>query len=76
MCDSWNMVITNHPKSEQGVTKTRLLSRAEVARLLGVCPHTVQRMERAGRLKSVKFNRRLLRYQETDVQRLLTEAAA
>lgn len=51
-----------------------LLSRAQVAALLGVCTHTVQRMERAGLLKSVRFNRRLLRYRDEDVQRSIAEA--
>lgn len=59
--------------NQQKTETSRLLSRREVADLLNVCPHTIQRMERAGRLTSIKFNRRLLRYREHDVQQLIEE---
>ena len=39
-----------------------LLSRAEVAQRLGVCPHTIQRLTRKGILGAIVFNRRLIRY--------------
>ena len=51
-----------------------LLSRAEVARLLGVCPHTVQRLSRRGQLPCRTFNRRLIRYHPDDVDAFLRNA--
>ncbi len=39
-----------------------LLSRAQVAQRLGVCPHTIQRLTRNGILGAIVFNRRLIRY--------------
>ena len=63
-----------HSKTEQGAIKNPLLSRAEVAGYFGVCPHTIQRWERAGLLKSVRLNRRVLRYRDEDVQRLVADA--
>jgi len=49
-----------HTNSKQ--QSTSLLSRAQVAKILGVCPHSVQRMTRKGLLPCIAFNRRLIRY--------------
>ena len=45
-----------------------LLSRKQVAQLLGVHTETVKRAERMGRLKSIRFNARLVRYEPADVR--------
>lgn len=49
-----------HKHTEQPVTG--LLSRAQVAARLGVCPHTIQRLTRRGLLPALVFNRRFIRY--------------
>jgi hypothetical protein len=48
-----------------------LLSRAQVAKQLGVCTHTIARNKQ---LKSLKFNARLVRYRAEDVARLIQSA--
>ena len=48
-----------------------LLTRAQVANMLGVCAHTVARNKH---LVPVKFNSRLVRYHASDVQRLIAKA--
>jgi len=53
----------------------RLYSRADLATKLGVCVHTIARLERAGKISSIRFSRRLLRYRGVDVNRLIEEAA-
>lgn len=48
----------------------QLLSRAEVADRLNVCPHTVARMERRGLIHPIRFNSRLIRYPLSELLRL------
>ncbi len=55
-----------HPAANGG-----LLSRAQVAQQLGVCPHTVARNKD---LRPLKFNQRLIRYRAEDVQRYIESA--
>ena len=50
-----------------------LLSRAEVARRLGVCVHTVARNKQ---LTPIKFNARLVRYRIEDVEQFIQSATA
>jgi hypothetical protein len=52
----------------------RLLSRAQVAHRLGVCPHTVQRLTRRGLLPAIVFNRRLIRYAPAVVEQFINSA--
>lgn len=52
----------------------RLLSRAQVARILSVCPHSVQRMTRKGLLPALVFNRRLIRYAPEAVEAFIRSA--
>jgi len=51
-----------------------LLTRAEVARRLGTCTHTVQRLTRRGLLPAIVFNRRLIRYQPEAVEAFIQSA--
>lgn len=51
-----------------------LLSRAEVAQRLGVCPHTIQRLTRKGELPALVFNRRLIRYSPVVVEKFIQAA--
>ena len=51
-----------------------LLSRAEVARRLGVCPHTIQRLTRKGELRALVFNKRLIRYAPAAVEAFIESA--
>lgn len=48
-----------------------LLSRLQVAVMLDVSTETIKRWERAGVLKSVRFNSRVLRYRREDVERMI-----
>lgn len=57
-----------HDQSEQ------LLSRGAVAQRWECCIETIKRRERAGILKPIKFNQRLLRYRLSDI--VAIEAAA
>lgn len=50
------------PSKQTNQATIGLLSRTQVARRLGVCPHTVQRLTRRGLLQAYTFNRRLIRY--------------
>jgi hypothetical protein len=48
-----------------------LLSRKQVAEILGTCVHTIARNRQ---LSPIKFNARLLRYHPEDVQRFIQAA--
>lgn len=52
-----------------------LLSRADVAQRLGVCPHTIQRLTRRGLLPALVFNKRLIRYSPEVVEAYIKSAA-
>jgi hypothetical protein len=52
----------------------RLLTRAEVARILQVCPHSIQRLTRRGILPAIVFNRRLIRYDAAVIERYIRSA--
>ncbi len=54
----------------------RLIPRARVADLLGVCPRTIKRREAEGRLTPFKQNSRLTCYPERQVLDLITAARA
>jgi hypothetical protein len=53
----------------------QLLSRRGLCLRWQVCGMTIQRLERAGKLKAVKFNQRLLRYRLSDIIAIETAAA-
>tara|TARA_R110001606_G_scaffold88748_3_gene199885 strand:+ start:2266 stop:2451 length:186 start_codon:yes stop_codon:yes gene_type:complete len=50
----------------------KLLSRGQVADLLGVCTRTLRRWEQAGRLPCIKIGRSI-RYRSLDVEKLTNE---
>ncbi|EIP99502.1 hypothetical protein OpiT1DRAFT_04020 [Opitutaceae bacterium TAV1] len=52
----------------------QFLSRADVAKRLGVHPETIRRWQRQGRLRAYAFSKTAVRYLEEDVQRILREA--
>lgn len=51
-----------------------LLSRADVATLLGVTKHTIRMYERRGLIRALRINQRTVRYERTAVQALLTSS--
>ena len=53
----------------------RLVSCAEFAKELGVCSHTIRRMERRGLIRAFRINARLIRYPASELERLLKEAS-
>ena len=50
---------------------SRLLSRREVAALIGVHTETIKRYQRKGLLPAIILNSRLIRYERADVEKLL-----
>lgn len=52
----------------------RLLSRAQVAQILGVCPHSIQRLTRRGLLPAIFFNSRTIRYEPEVVETFIQVA--
>ena len=51
----------------------RLLSRRQVAAIMGLHPGSVKRYEKAGILPAYKINSRLTRYDERDVLRFIED---
>jgi len=47
---------------------TVLLTREDVAKRVGVTSQTVSRYVRSGQLKAYKFNKRVVRFREEDVE--------
>jgi len=45
----------------------QLMSRKALANRWGVCRETIKRAERAGLLRAIRFNQRLLRYKLSDI---------
>jgi len=66
--------MTKPIKTQQNNTPDALLSRRQVAALLGVSTETIKRADRSGRLKALRFNSRLVRYRRADVERMINEA--
>lgn len=52
---------------------SELLKRTDVQRLLGLSESTVIRLERAGKLPTIKFGR-CVRYRKSDVERIIADA--
>ena len=55
----------------EGLNSGPLLSRKDVARLLGCHVETVKRMQRRGQLPAIILNSRFIRYSRSDVEKLL-----
>lgn len=69
----------NRPKLPKPNNTTRpqlLLSRRDVAAMMGTSTETVKRRERDGTLKAIKFNARLTRYRREDVETMIAQASA
>ena len=49
------------------------MSRREVASMLGVHTETIKRYQRKGLLPAIVFNSRLIRYERTEVERLIQD---
>jgi hypothetical protein len=54
----------------------QLLSRKALANRWGVCRETIKRAERAGLLRAIRFNERLLRYKLSDILAIEADAGA
>jgi predicted site-specific integrase-resolvase len=48
-----------------------LLTRRQVAAMLGLSTESVKRYERKGAIRSIKLNSRVIRYRPEDVRRLI-----
>jgi excisionase family DNA binding protein len=51
----------------------KLLTRDEVAKMLGVCNHTVLKWDKSGRLRSIRITQRTLRYKLSEVERFISD---
>lgn len=51
-----------------------LLSKRQAARRIGICPHTLARWVRQGKIKPIRFNSRMLRFDARDVENLISLA--
>ena len=74
MAESSNQPPSTALSRETGQAIAGLLSRAQVATKLGVCPHTIQRLTRKGLLPALVFNKRLIRYAPEVVERYIRSA--
>ena len=60
-------------RKAKGEVINRLLTRRQVADLLGVCTDTVARYAKAGLLKEVRINNRMVRYPTNSIETLLSQ---
>jgi excisionase family DNA binding protein len=51
-----------------------MMSRSELAALLGVSKNTIAELEVENHLPAIRLNQRLIRYRQSDVERLLADA--
>jgi excisionase family DNA binding protein len=54
----------------------KLMTRKQVAEILGLSGRTVARMEKAGKIRSVKVGVRLVRFRAEDIEALTTDNAS
>ena len=54
--------------------RNRLLTREDVAQRLSVCPVTVARLTRSGKLPAIVFNKRRVRYEPKAVEDYIRRA--
>ena len=50
---------------------SNLLTRREVSDKFKVCAHTIRVWEKRGKLLAVRINKRVLRYKQEDVEKLI-----
>lgn len=62
--------------SATNIKAAALLTKAQVAERVGVCPKQVERLVSAGRLPAVRLGRRCVRYRAADVEALIAGAVA
>ena len=62
-------ILKSHIKASPEAS--RLMSRREVAALLGVHTETIKRYQRKGLLPAIVLNSRLIRYERADVEKFL-----
>lgn len=53
-----------------------LMKRSEVARIIGVCGHTIARMTKRGEIPCIQFNSRTVRYRREDIEALINKTGA
>lgn len=69
------MKIKNQTLTSQINSSDKLLSRAQVADMLGLCKETIRRWEKTTQLKPIIFNERVYRYRFADVEALVNRHA-
>ena len=69
MFNSKEAILSNKDNALEGAS--RLMSRREVAALIGVHTETIKRYQHQGRLKAIILNSRLIRYERAEVEKLL-----
>ena len=71
MINTKEAILSNKDNALEGAS--RLMSRREVAALIGVHTETIKRYQRKGLLPAIVFNSRLIRYERTEVDRLIQD---
>lgn len=54
-----------------GLPTDTLYTSSETAEIFGVCPETVKRWHRSGKIRAVKVGETWLRFPESEIKRLL-----
>lgn len=67
-------MVQNCGISSATMNQNLLLTRDEVAKILKVCRHTIQRYTRKGLLPALHLNQRVIRYRQEDVESFLAQA--
>ena len=65
------MKTKNQTPTSQINSSDKLLSRAQVADMLGLCKETIRRWEKTTQLTPIIFNSRVYRYRHSDVEALV-----
>jgi predicted DNA-binding transcriptional regulator AlpA len=52
----------------------KLLTRAEVMKMLNCCKRTIRRLEVSGKLPRVQLTQRFIRYRKKDIMRLIDKS--
>ena len=65
--------ISNQSSTSSPAT-SRLLTKRQAAARLNICPHTLMRWHHQGRLHCIRLNERTIRFDESEIERLINEA--
>jgi len=61
--------------SNTSIPPQQLLTRQEAAAFLGVCPHSLMKWAKIGRIREIRLTRRAVRYRMADLEKFIAEGA-